>query len=84
LQWNGEIWQPGFTDHRIREEEDWHKHLAYIQNNPVNAHLISDAVHYEFMGLPSIEFPQGLKPTDLGNIDVRAKARTLQPEAHWH
>jgi putative transposase len=80
LEWNGEIWQPGFTDHRIRDEEDWHKHLAYIQNNPVNAHLTSDAVHYEFMGLPSIEFPQGLKPADMGAANVRAEARTLQPE----
>jgi putative transposase len=80
LEWHGEIWQPGFTDHRIRDEEDWHKHLAYIQNNPVNAHLIRDAVHYEFMGLPSIEFPRGLKPAVLGDLDVRAKARTLQAE----
>ena len=81
LEWHGAIWQPGFTDHRIRDEEDWHKHLAYIQNNPVNAHLISDAAHYEFMGLPSIEFPRGLKPAVFGNLDVRAEARTIPPEA---
>jgi putative transposase len=82
LEWNGEIWQPGFTDHRIRDEEDWHKHLAYIQNNPVDAHLTSDAVHYEFIGLPSIAFPRGLKPAEIGDMNVRAEARTLQPEAH--
>jgi len=80
LEWPGAIWQPGFTDHRIRDEEDWHKHLAYIQNNPVNAHLVNDAAHYEFMGLPSMEFPRGLKPINLAAPDVRAKARTLQPE----
>jgi putative transposase len=82
LQWNGEIWQPGFTYHRIRDEEDWQKHLAYIQNNPVNAHLVSDSVHYEFMGLPGIGFPQGLKPADYSAPDVRAEARTLQQKAH--
>jgi REP element-mobilizing transposase RayT len=89
LEWNGEIWQPGFTDHRIRDEEDWLKHLAYIQNNPVNAHLVGDAAHYEFIGFPSREFPQGLKPGSMGDLDVRAEARTLhseartlQPEAH--
>jgi putative transposase len=82
LEWNGEIWQPGFTDHRIRDEEDWHKHLAYIQNNPVDAHLTSDAVHYEFIGLPSIAFPRGLKPAEIGDMNVRAEAHTLQPEAH--
>jgi putative transposase len=80
LEWQGEIWQSGFTDHRIRDEEDWNKHLAYVQNNPVNAHLVSDAVHYEFMGFPSSDFPQGLKPVSFVAPDVRAKARTLQPE----
>jgi putative transposase len=78
LQWNGEIWQPGFTDHRIRDEEGWRKHLAYIQNNPVNAHLVGDAVHYEFIGFPNRDFPQGLKPAVLSDIYVRAEARTLQ------
>jgi putative transposase len=78
LEWNGETWQPGFTDHRIRDEEDWRKHLAYIQNNPVNAHLVGDAVHYEFIGFPNRDFPQGLKPAVLSDIYVRAEARTLQ------
>jgi putative transposase len=82
LEWKGEIWQPGFTDHRIRDLEDWQKHLAYIQNNPVNAHLVNNAAQYEFMGMPSIAYPQGLKPADIGDSNVRAEARTLQPEAH--
>ena len=81
LEWNGDIWQPGFTDHRIRDEEDWQYHLAYIQNNPVNAHLVNDVALYEFMGFPNKEFPQGLKPTDLVDGDVRAEARTLHSEA---
>jgi putative transposase len=81
LEWKGEIWQKGFTDHRIRDVEDWQKHLAYVQNNPVNAHLVSDAALYEFLGTPSIAFPQGLKPTDFGAVDVRAEARTLQARA---
>jgi putative transposase len=78
LQWNGEIWQPGFTDHRIRDEEDWKRHLEYIRQNPVEAKLVETAVLYEYMGMLSIEFPQGLKPADFGAVDVRAKARTLQ------
>jgi putative transposase len=83
LQWNGGIWQPGFTDHRIRDVEDWREHLAYIRNNPVNAHLVNDGAQFEYMGMPSIVFPQGLKPQGLkpasfGTDDVRAEARTLQ------
>ena len=58
LVWNGEVWQPGFTDHRIRDHEDWTHHLAYIRQNPVEARL---AVDYPWMGFPNIDFPQGLK-----------------------
>jgi putative transposase len=78
LEWKGEIWQPGFTDHRIRDEEDWMRHLEYIKQNPVEARLVSDSVLYEFMGLPGSPFPRGLKPTELRDMDVRAEARTLQ------
>jgi putative transposase len=81
LQWPGGIWQSGFTDHRIRDEEDWKRHLEYIRQNPVDARLVEDPVLYEFMGFPSVEFPQGLKPTVFGASDVRAEARTLQLEA---
>jgi putative transposase len=78
LEWNGDIWQSGFTDHRIRDEEDWNRHLEYIRMNPIEAKLVDHIALYEFMGFPSIEFPRGLKPASLGNIDVRAEARTLQ------
>jgi putative transposase len=81
LEWNRDIWQPGFTDHRIRDEEDWNRHLEYIRLNPVKAPLVEDTVLYEFMGFPSVDFPQGLKPTDFGVTDVRAEARTLQTES---
>ena len=78
LEWNGEIWQPGFTDHRIRDEEDWQRHLEYIRTNPLEAKLVEDIALYELMGYPNIAFPRGLKPTVIGVMDVRAEARTLQ------
>jgi len=86
LDWKGEIWQPGFTDHRIRDEEDWNHHLEYIRQNPIRAHLVDDSVLYPYMHFPSPDFPQGLKPRSSIDLDVRAEARTLQPEAptlHW-
>ncbi len=79
LQWKGEIWQPGFTDHRIRDEEDWLRHIGYIRQNPVDARLVEDPVLYEFLGFPHREFPQRLKPANLNDEAVRAEARTLQP-----
>jgi len=81
LEWTGEIWQSGFTDHRIRDEEDWNRHLDYIRSNPIEARLAEDIALYEFMGFPSIEFPRGLKPAKIGSSDVRAEARTLQPDS---
>jgi len=81
LDWKFDIWQPGFTDHRVRDEEDWQRHLDYIRANPIEAKLVSDSVLYEYMGFPNIAFPQGLKPRELSAEDVRAKARTLQSEA---
>ena len=39
FSWKGEIWQPGFTDHRIRDVEDWQRHLNYIRNNPIEARV---------------------------------------------
>jgi putative transposase len=78
LDWKFDIWQPGFTDHRIRDEEDWQRHLEYIRTNPVEARLVEDPVLYEFMGFASITFPQGLKPKCDSDANVRAEARTLQ------
>jgi putative transposase len=77
LEWNGEIWQPGFTDHRIRDEEDWNRHLEYIRRNPFEARLVSEDCLYEFVGFPRREFPQGLKPGGSANGNVRAEALTL-------
>jgi putative transposase len=35
------IWQPGFTDHRIRDLQDYEHHRSYIQQNPVTARLVN-------------------------------------------
>ncbi len=78
FEWTGDIWQTGFTDHRVRDEEDWKRHLDYIRQNPIDVRLATDVALYEFMGFPQREFPQGLKPSDLAATDVRAEARTLQ------
>ncbi|HVU47156.1 MAG TPA: transposase [Terracidiphilus sp.] len=81
LAWTGEIWQQGFTDHRIRDEEDWNRHLTYIRQNPVEAKLVEIPVLYQWTGFLNIAFPQRLKPLNSDSQDVRAKARTLHSEA---
>jgi putative transposase len=81
LEWKFDIWQPGFSDHRVRDEEDWLRHLDYIRQNPLDAKLVEDSALYEFMGFPEIAFPQGLKPRNEDVENVRAEARTLH-ESH--
>lgn len=82
FDWRHEVWQPGFTDHRIRDEEDWNRHMGYIRSNPLQARLAEDPALYEFIGFPEPQFPPGLKPLVLSTSTdaVRAKARTLPAE----
>ncbi len=82
FEWRGEIWQPGFTDHRIRDEQDWNRHLGYIRSNPLEAKLAESSAPYAYIDFPEPAFPQGLKPLVLNpSEDVRAEARTLHSEA---
>jgi putative transposase len=81
FDWKGEIWQPGFSDHGIRDEEDWNQHLSYIRGNPLKASLSQNSVAYPYMDFPEPKFPRGLKPlVENISVDVRAQARTLHSE----
>jgi len=44
----GEVWQRGFTDHRIRDAEDFAHHRNYIHRNPVERHLVGTPADYRF------------------------------------
>jgi putative transposase len=63
------VWQESFTNHRIRDEEDYRKHCEYVRLNPVRAKLERDAAEYPFssasVGLRLDEAPRGLKPAFL-------------------
>ena len=66
LESNMEIWQPGFSDHRIREAADYQSHVGYIFRNPVGRKLVERAKEYPycsaFPGSLKDEVPQWLKP----------------------
>ena len=61
-----EIWRRGFADHRIRDAEDYDKHLHYIHLNPVKKHLCESPAEYQyssaFPGWKLDPAPQWLKP----------------------
>ena len=59
----GEIWQRGFSDVRIKDEESFRAHQLYIYNNPVKAGLASVPEEYPHGSLYLRRLKaQGLKP----------------------
>ncbi|MDR3712333.1 MAG: hypothetical protein P4L51_05920, partial [Puia sp.] len=75
---NAEIWQRGFSDHRIRDWEDYVRHVQYIHLNPVKRHLVERPEQHSyssaFPGWRLDPFPQGLKPGDF----IRAACGTAK------
>jgi len=61
-----QVWQESFTNHRIRDAEDFDRHSEYVRMNPVRARLVGDAAAYPFSAAGSAfrldAMPQGLKP----------------------
>jgi putative transposase len=43
-----EVWQRGFTDHRIRNEMDFVHHQNYIHYNPVRRRIVKDSSEYRY------------------------------------
>jgi len=44
------IWQRGFFDHVLRNDESYGKKWNYVQNNPVRAGLVSNADEWPYSG----------------------------------
>jgi putative transposase len=45
---SAEVWQEGFTEHRVKGAEDFERHAAYIRENPVRARLAENAAAYPY------------------------------------
>ena len=79
---NMEIWQKGFSDHRIRDAADYLHHVSYVRENPVRKHLCERAEEYPYSSaFPGIELdavPQGLKPFELKKPSGAAEAAPFQ------
>jgi putative transposase len=82
LSWQGEVWQKGFSDHRIRDIQDWNRHLEYIRMNPVRAKLCIEPEEYLYGShTGSLEMdavPQRLKPLLFCDDTDGAEAPPLQ------
>ena len=48
LDFRAGIWQESFTNHRIRDADDYAKHRTYIVENPVRAKLAERAESFPY------------------------------------
>lgn len=48
LGFQGEIWQPGFSDVRITDRQSFMRHVQYIFENPVKAGLANSPEEYPY------------------------------------
>jgi putative transposase len=81
FDWKHDIWQKGFSDHRIRDVEDWDSHIAYMRHNPVKAKLPEN---YRYLAFNLDPIPQRLKPLNFQGSDGGAEAPPLQkPGQPW-
>src|SRR6266496_3077860 len=71
---NMEVWQKGFSDHRIRDASDYRVHQLYVQQNPVRKNLCAVAEEYPYSsahsGFELDPVPQGLKPSTSEELDT--------------
>jgi putative transposase len=48
LGFHGEIWQRGYSDEQILDDQSFQQHREYIENNPVKAGLAKRSDEYPF------------------------------------
>jgi REP-associated tyrosine transposase len=67
---NSEVWQRGFTDHRIRDAQDFVHHRNYVHQNPVVARLTLNSSEYRhcsaFPGFKLDPWPPAAKAAVVG------------------
>lgn len=66
LGFRGEVWQRGFSDVRVIDEESFKTHLDYIDSNPVKAGLATSLQEYPYgSAYLKKQKSMGLKPDEI-------------------
>lgn len=82
---NMEVWQKGFSDHRIRDAQDYRLHRIYIQQNPVRKRLRERPEEYAYSSAkPGFDLdaaPQGLKPLLNDDLDGAPEGAPFQTKS---
>jgi len=70
------VWQASFTNHRVRDFEDYEQHREYIRMNPVRARLAERPEQYPYSSAAGVmrldPVPRGLKPCSLEEPTIAA------------
>jgi putative transposase len=66
FDWKGDIWQAGFSDHRIRDAADYEGHLGYIERNVCSRSQEIYPYCGRHAGLRLAPAPPWLKPPEAG------------------
>src|SRR5271165_676806 len=45
---NLEVWEKGYTEHRVKDSEDFRHHVEYIRDNSVRARLADNVAAYPY------------------------------------
>jgi putative transposase len=78
FEWKGDIWQAGFSDHRVRDLVDWDHHCEYIRKNALSARPEGRAICGKDSSLNLQPLPQWLKPQFNLGVNGGAEAPPLQ------
>jgi putative transposase len=66
LNYKFPIWQRGFSDHRIRDLQDYRNHMNYMEQNPLKRRFVETPSEYAWSSASGAyvmdDGPQGLKP----------------------
>ena len=83
---NAEVWQEGFTEHRVKNAEDFERHAVYVRDNPVRARLAENAAAYPYgSAAGSLEVdsvPPGIEPSITNGeqfAGLKSGASTVSP-----
>jgi len=72
-----EIWQRGFSDHRVRDLQDFETHVGDIYRNPVGRKISRECSRISLLFSVSSstkdEVPQWLKPSNINLLVARLK-----------
>jgi putative transposase len=75
----GNIWQPRFWEHQIRDQRDWRNHMDYIHFNPVKHGYVNAPVLWQYSSFHKW-VKKGAYDPNWGNSEIPQHIRQMDKE----